>query len=371
MFINTQHSHTIATEAYCQPYVRTGYEKVAAHRTSKLFSTTAEEKGVVVSASDEGLVVKYESGRVDSIALGRQYGKAEGSVYPHDIISRLKQGTKFNKGDLLAYNEKFFEPDFLDPTAANMKVSGFATVAFIEDKSTHEDSCTISPKLGSQFKTEVTKIKSYVVRFEQAIQDVVKIGSEVLPRDVLMVIEDEITASNGQFSGDSIDTLKRLANVAPRAGIHGTLEKIEVYYHGEKRDMSPTLKKLSDRSDAVIASQCKATGQEVLTGQVGAEYRVSGTPLELDQAEIKLYITTKASTGVGDKAIFGHQMKSTIAEVHPGDIFTASGVEVDAIFSYRSLAGREVNSANLIGSTTVLLDLAAKRALNAYYGETK
>lgn len=371
MFINTQHSHTIATGAYCQPYVRTGYEKVAAHRTTKLFSTTAEENGVVVSANEEGLIVKYESGRIDQIALGRQYGKAEGSVYPHDVISKLKQGNKFAKGAVLAFNEKFFEPDFLDPSAVNMKVSGFGTVAFIEDKSTHEDSCTISPKLGQRFETEVTKIKSYVVRFEQAVQEVIKIGEEVHARDVLMVIEDEITASNGQFSGDSLDTLKRLANVAPRAGTHGFVEKIEVYYHGEKRDMSPSLKKLADRSDAVIASQCKAVGQEVLSGRVGVEYRVSGTPLELDQAEIKIYITSKAPTGVGDKAIFGHQMKSTIAEVHPGEIFTDEGVEVDAIFSYRSLAGREVNSANLVGTTTVLLDLAAKRALNAYYGETK
>ena len=135
--------------------------------------------------------------------------------------------------------------------------------------------------------------------------------------------------------------------------------------------MSPTLKKIADKSDADLAAGFKAIGKPVLSGQVTDEYRVSGTPLEMDQAEIKIYITIKASTGVGDKVIFGHQMKSTIAEVHPGKIFTEGGTEVDAIFSYRSLAAREVNSATLIGMATVLLDLAAKRALNAYYGEGK
>lgn len=371
MFINTQHSHTIAAEAYKQPYIRTGYEKVIGQRTTKLFCSAAEQDGVVTSVSDKGMVVKYADGHEDSIPLGRQYGKAEGTVYPHDIITKLEVGKKFKKGDILSYNEKFFEPDFLNPTEVNMKVSGFATVAFMEDKSTHEDSCTISPELGAKFKTEVTKVKSYVVRFDQGLQEVVKIGSEVNPRDVLMIIEDGVTSSSGHFSDDSINTLKRLANVAPRAGISGTIEKIEVYYHGEKRDMSPTLKKIADKSDADLAAGFKAIGKPVLSGQVTDEYRVSGTPLEMDQAEIKIYITIKASTGVGDKVIFGHQMKSTIAEVHPGKIFTEGGTEVDAIFSYRSLAAREVNSATLIGMATVLLDLAAKRALNAYYGEGK
>lgn len=371
MFINTQHSHTIAAEAYKQPYIRTGYEKVIGKRTTKLFCSAAEEDGVVTSVTDKGMIVKYASGREDSIPLGRQYGKAEGTVYPHDIVTRLDAGKKFKRGDILSYNEKFFEPDFLSPNEVNMKVAGFATVAFMEDKSTHEDSCTISPELGAKFKTEVTKVKSYTVRFDQGIQEIVKIGVEVNPRDVLMIIEDGVTTSSGHFSDDSINTLKRLANVAPRAGVSGVIEKIEVYYHGEKRDMSPTLKKLTDRSDGDLAAHYKSTGKPVLTGQVTDEYRVSGTPLEIDQAEIKIYITIKAPTGVGDKVIFGHQMKSTIAEVHPGKIFTEGGTEVDAIFSYRSLAAREVNSATLIGMATVLLDLAAKRALNAYYGEGK
>ena len=366
MFINTQHSHTIASAAYRQPYIRTGYEKVAARRTTKLFSTGAEMDGVVMSVTDRGMVVKYADGREDSIPLGRQYGKAEGTVYPHDLITRLTPGKKFKKGDILAYNEKFFEPDFLNPAEVNMKVSGFATVAFLEDKSTHEDSCTISPSMGAQFQTEVTKVKSYVVRFDQGIQNLVKIGQEVSPRDVLMVIEDALTSSGGNFSEESLDSLKRLANVAPRSGVSGLVEKIEVYYNGDKRDMSPTLKRITDRSDADIATDCKSTNKPVLNGQVGEEYRVKGTPLELDQAEIKIYLTIKSSTGVGDKVVFGHQMKSTIAEVHPSEIVAADGTKIDAIFSYRSLAAREVNSTNLVGAATVLLDLAAKRALAAY-----
>lgn len=370
MFINTQHSHTIAADGYVQPYIRTGYEKVIAKRTTSLFSTAALEDGVVESVTDKALVVKYASGKVMSVLLGRQYGKAEGSVYPHDIVPKVSQGQKFKKGAILAYNEKFFEPDFLDPNEVNMKISGYATIAFLEDKSTHEDSSTISPKLGARFKTEVTKIKSYVVRFEQGIQNIVKVGDQVQPRDALMIIEDEVTAA-GQFSGDSIETLKRLANAAPRAGMSGTVERIEVLYHGEKRDMTPTLKKIADKSDQDIAAICKAQGKQILNGHVSDEYRVSGVPLGLDQAEIRIYITVKASTGVGDKAVFGHQMKSTIAEVHPGEIFTEGGTEVDAIFSYRSVAGREVNSATLMGSATVLLDLAAQRALNAYFGDKK
>lgn len=366
MFINTQHSHTIASSAYRQPYIRTGYEKVIAKRTGKMFSCAAKEDGVVVSKNDKGMVVKYSSGETEAIELGRLYGKAEGTVYPHDLHSAFKEGDKFKAGDVLAYNTKFYEPDFLDSKEVNLKISGAAVVAFIEDKTTHEDSATISPRLGSDFKTEVTKIKSYVVRFTQNIRDIKRPGEQVNPKDVLMIIEDDITSTAGQFSDESLDALRRLSNAAPRANISGVVEKIEVFYHGDKRDMSNSIHKLAEKSDKDMADRAKSTGAIAVNGRVTDEYRVEGTPLELDHAEIRIYITTTANSGVGDKVIFGHQMKSTIAEVHSGEIHTENGLEVDAIFSYRSLAAREVNSTTLMGTTTLLLDKAGERAIKLF-----
>lgn len=370
MFISTQHSHTIASDAYRQPYVRTGYESVVAKRTSKMFAKAAEEDGKVTSVSDKGIVVTYLSGKHEGIELGRVYGKAEGTVYPHDIVTPYKVGDRFKKGDVLAYNTKFFEPDFIDPKTIILKVNGTARVAFQEINQTHEDSSAISAEMGERFSTEVTKIKSYIVNFTQNLLEVKKAGEAVDPKSVLMIIEDEITASNHHlFSDDALSTLKKLSNIAPRSSVVGKVEKIEVFYHGDKRDMSATLKRLADKSDNDMAAASKASNRPVVSGRVTDEYRVNGTPLELDKAEIRFYLTVKAGSGVGDKLVFGHQGKSTVSEVMRGPVHTEDGKVVDAIFSYRSLAARDVLSAQIVGTTTALLDHASRRAADIYFGD--
>ena len=369
MFITTQHSHTIASKAYKQPYVRTGYESVIGKRTSKMFAASAEEDGKVISITDKGMIVEYASGEQSGIELGRIYGKAEGTVYPHDIVTTLKVGDKFKKDDILAYNTKFFEPDFINPKEVIFKTNGAVNVAFMENNQTLDDSCSISKKLSNSFNTEVTKIKSYVVGFNQNLLEVKKPGETVEPKDILMIIEDEITAASNSFSEDALSTLKRLSNVAPRAGVVAKVEKIEVFYHGDKRDMSATLKRLADKSDNDMAAASKESGRPVVNGKVTDEYRVEGTPLELDKAEVRIYLTITNGSGVGDKVVFGHQMKSTIAEVHRGLIHTENGEEVDAVFSYASIARRGALSPAILGTTITLLDAISKKAAKIYFGD--
>lgn len=371
MFITTQHSHTIASPAYRQPHLRTGYEFVIGKRTGKMFSCAARMDGKVLSVSEKGMIVEYLNGEKDGIELGRVYGRAEGTVYPHDIITPYKPGEKFKKDDILAYNTKFFEPDFIDPKNIILKINRVVNTAFIENSETHEDSSAISEEISSLFQTEVSKTKSFVVKFRENVSHVRKPGEKVNPKDILLYIEDEITANTGQFSEQSLEVLKRKAATAPRAGVMGVVERIEVYYHGDKRDMTASLKKLADKSDADLAATCKATNRPVVTGAVTEEHRVKGNSLDIDTAEIRIYLTVKNVTGVGDKAVFGHQMKSTTAEVIPYRIHTESGEKVDAIFSYRSVANRGVLSPSIIGTTITLLDACTKKAVDIYEGNLK
>lgn len=368
-FINTQHSHTIASPAYKVPYVRTGYELVLPKRTSKMFSTAALDDGKVTGLTEKGIIVTYKSGETSGIELGRVYGKAEGTTYPFDIVTPMKLGQSFKKGDILAYNSRFFEPDFLNPKDVILKVNRVVNTVLMEANLTHEDSCALSEKVGGLFQTEVAKVKSYIVDFKQNLLEVKKPGEKVEPKDVLMIIEDEITSASNQFSEDALSTLKRLQNVAPRASVMGTIDKIEVFYHGDKRDMSPTLKKLADRSDSDMSLAAKSSNRPIVNGQVTEEYRVNGTPLELDKAEVKIYINVGAGTGVGDKAVFGHQMKCTVSEVLQGKMHTEEGEEVDAIFSYRSVAARGVLSPAILGTTITLLDALSRKAAALYFGE--
>lgn len=69
------------------------------------------------------------------------------------------------------------------------------------------------------------------------------------------------------------------------------------------------------------------------------------------------------------KLVFGHQLKSVIREVYDDPILTEDGEEVGAIFGYKSIDARIVNSPALIGTTAILLDEITKRAVAMYFGD--
>jgi hypothetical protein len=366
-FISIQMGSLVPAMDYKQPLFRTGYESVIANRTSDTFATTAKQDGKVVEMTDDGVLVEYADGTRKGVNIGRIYGKAEGSVYPHDIVSPLKVGQKFKKGDPIAYNTGYFEPDFMDPTKIVMKNSMLVKTVLYESNQTHEDSSSVSRKLSERMTLHTTKIKSYTVSFNQNLIDVQKPGAELDPKTILMLIEDEITGG-GQFDEESLRVLKRLSNQAPKSSYLGVLDKIEVFYHGDKVDMSASLKALADRSDREMASACRSSGRPVVNGAVNDEYRVSGVPLALDKAEIRFYITVRTPAGVGDKGSFGAQLKSVIGEVMDYKMHTEDGEEIDAIFGYRSVAARIVLSSTIQGTTNTLLLKASEGAVKAYRG---
>jgi hypothetical protein len=205
-----------------------------------------------------------------------------------------------------------------------------------------------------------------VVDFKQGVKAAMKPGSSLTPSDVLFIIEDQITNESGLFDEETLQTLQRLSNRAPKAKVNGVLDRYEVFYHGDKEDMSPSLRTLANASDRRMAEIAKSSQQSVTNGRVNSEYRVSGTPLSLDQAEIKVYITIKTKAGVGDKGIFANQMKSVFGEVLDYEMRTESGREIDAIFGFRSIQARIVLSPMILGTTISLLKVIGRKAIEIY-----
>lgn len=367
MMVGIQHAHTVACKGYHQPYVRTGYEPILAKRMGGMFGFSAPEDGKVVEVSEEALVVELVSGKRLHIPLGRQYGRSEGTIYPQDMTTHLKAGLAFKKSQVLAYNPGFFEPDHLDAATITWKSGMTVTTALMEVSQTFEDSSAISKALSEKLESKTTKLKSYTVEFNQAVRNVIKAGTEVTPMSILLLIEDAVTNEAGLFDDDTLQTLQKLSNHAPRAKVKGTVDRIEVYYHGDKADMSASLKALADQSDKRMAERCKLLQTAVVTGRVNGEYRVEGTPLGINKAEIQIYITVSNGAGVGDKGVFANQMKTTFGEIMSYPVTTESGMPVDAIFGYRSITARIVTSPLVIGTTTTLLKVIGQKAVSLYH----
>lgn len=346
--------------------VRTGYEQVIAHRTGSLFASTAKKDGRVVSVSEDGIVVEYSDGETKGFPLGRKYGSAAGLTIPHTLISEMKEGQKFKAGEVISYNPGFFERDILNPTNVVWKQGALVKVALMERADTLEDSSAISPRVGELLRTKVTKIRMVKMNFDQKITLKVKTGQAVKSEDILCVIEDAVTANQNLFDETSLDTLRVLSAQTPTAKAKGVLEHIEMRYHGDKEDMSESLRQLANTCDKELVRQQKAAGKKPYTGKVDDSFRVEGDPLMLDTLVITFYITSEIPAGEGDKGVFGNQLKTVFGKVFTGEVKSESGVEIDAIFGQKSVDDRIVNSPPAMGTTNTLLKVLAKRVVKAY-----
>lgn len=299
-FVSVQNSHTTPCEGYHAPIVRTGYEQVIGHRTSDLFCFSAKQDGSVISVSETGIVIQYVDGTQKGIELGRRFGKAAGLTIPHFVTTDFKVGHKFKKGDIVAYNNGFFERDILNPSNVVMKMSVCVKTALMESVKTFEDSSSISKRVSTLLNTSVSYERTVIINFKDAVRNIVKAGDLLEPEDILCIIEDEISANSKSFDEETILSLKRLSAHAPKSKYKGKVERITAYYFGEKEDMSNSLREICDKSDKELVSRNKSVGKKGFTGQIDEGFRVDGDSIPLDSVAIQFLITTTLPAGTGD-----------------------------------------------------------------------
>ena len=370
-FINIQQSSCTGAIGYKPMPLRTGYDGVLAQRASDLFAFTAKQDGKVLDVNDNAIKVEYKDGSIEIVELGRRFGTVTGTIIPHDVKPNVKIGERFKLGDLMAYNDSFFTPNPMSPTDALWKAGVPVRTAIFECNGTLEDSSMITQATAEQLATYITKPRTLVLKFEQGVRDLVKVGQELDVETILCTIEDSVAARSDVLDEASVRTLKSIASQTPRAKYHGKVERIEVFYNGDIEDMSESLQAIAKAGDKDRIKRNKALEKEgVLTGRVDSSMRIDGNPLDIDHIAIKLYLTGLVPAAVGDKGVFGNQLKTIFGTIMDGVNSTANDdVPIDAVFGYKSIFNRIVLSPQLQGTTNVLLGLIGKATAKAYYGE--
>lgn len=271
-----------------------------AHRVDDLFAYTAKDDGIITEVSDKHITVEYKNGTSKSIELGRRYGTSAGSIYPHTVITEHKEGQKIKAGEVVCYNKEFFTKDVINPGGVVWKGGMLAKTALIDSSDTLEDSCAISTELAYRLRTQSVKVRDVVLTFDQSVRNLVSIGEKVDVEDILCTIEDAVTADLDLFDGDTIETLKMLGAQTPRAKMNGLVENIEVFYNGDKEDMSAALRSVVNASDRRMTKVSRMLRKGNINGHVDSSFRVGGNPLALDTMVVRIYINGTVAMGVGD-----------------------------------------------------------------------
>lgn len=341
------------------PYVRTGYEAVFPIRAGDKFVQVAIEDGVVEDVTDKEVIVKYKS-TTKSYKLYSWTSKEESqSCFTHVLVTNLKKGDKVTKDDTIVYDSSFFQPDIFNKRRVLYKQGTYANVAVVEDSETYEDSGSISRKLSNKLSIKATKVTSIIFNVKDNIHNLVKIGTDVNPGDPLFtfVINE---ALNNDIDSEILSILQDIKQSSPKAKIKGKINNIVFYYNSDFENLSDSLKTYVKESDKRLKH---VTGH---TGRVDASYSHEGKSLLEGEIIVKIYTIADDYMGVGDKAIFGNQLKFTVGDVFE-DIRTEDGTEVDARFGYISIQNRIVNSPNLIGTTSTLIKLIQEQAVKMYF----
>lgn len=370
-FGSIQASGNIPCRDYQTMPYRTGYDTIIAHRTDPLYASVSDQKCEVIEVTDKALVIKQEDGSIKSFELGKQYGVVAGETREHDITTNLKVGDTLEPGKVLAYNTNFFEPDFFDPSQVSMKFGVLSKVAFLESSDTLEDSCAISKTMSEKLMTPVAKTRSILVNFNQIVHGLVKEGDELEVDSVLCTLEDEFSGGGSLFNEEDLKSLTRLAANTPKAKSKGTVNKIEVIYHGDKEDMSDSVRQIANKYDRKRAKVVKEmltdeplTGQIVETGDGGPF--IDKQKVTKDTLLIRIFITDNVPQVTGDKLVVGGQLKSVVGRVMIGENTTENDEPIDLIFGMHSVSNRIVLSPFLMGMANSLLKTISKQAVDIY-----
>ncbi|WP_179121958.1 hypothetical protein, partial [Salmonella enterica] len=104
------------------------------------------------------------------------------------------------------------------------------------------------------------------------------------------------------------------------------MDKIEVVYHGETEDMTPSLAELVRKYDRIRRKAALAVNRgDPVSGSVNGDYRVEGVPLAFNSLCVRFFITHEVEMAAADKMVIANQLKTTVQEVMYGENKTEDG----------------------------------------------
>ncbi|AEV89715.1 putative virion-associated RNA polymerase beta subunit [Pseudomonas phage OBP] len=345
LFSGVQQSQVMAADNYVVNPLRTSYDSQIAYRTSELYSSVAKQKGKVTEVTPYGMTVTYEDGTEGKFPLGYEIGKGAGEYHKHNKVTDMAVGQEFDKGQILAWNELFFDRDMVDPTRVAWKSGGMARIALIEDQFTFEDSIGISKDFSEASTSPFLKPNDFKVLGEQSIKLHVKVGDVVEYDQILCDIENPVSSVFEYDDADSFEGLDRIGIKQVKAKQSGKIAKIEVFYNaGDLDDWDESLRTFIKKYDGVRAKSAEYKSVAAKTGNVGINASIGKSKIYLNTAVVYIYIENTIKTTTADKFVVGNQMKGTVGFIYENLIYTLDGRPVHITFSLKSLLNRMVLS---------------------------
>lgn len=361
--------------------LRTGYEKIIAHRTRPPFAYAAEENGVIESIDNEAkiLKVKYKDKTV-AVQFGDDYTKNGGGGFyctQNIVINGFKEGDKVKRGDIIIYNDRFFTPD---PYSKQVywDIGVLKDVVLIDTNETLDDSCVMDKELADDLAFNPVHVRDIVVSKSTTIHKYAAIGTVVKSIDPLMIF-DQSELNSDMFGGldeEAIELLGRVNKRTPKAKFSGKVVALDTFYRGSIQDMCPSVRGLVSLINKMKYTKHQAAkgavnqGDYPPTQNITQSDRIGMTDLDEDTVIFRFYIQQDMKMNGGDKVEFDSSLKSVCTGISDHSWVSEDGKLVGhALFSSIGIDNRIINSPKISGMCNKILEVAEKQILDMYFNE--
>lgn len=381
-----QHKHILAVEDGDPILVGSGVNKVLPWLISDEFAFKAKQNGVVEKIDDENkfIILLYDDGTKDAVDLhGKIIKNSGGGFYLQNILKTdYKEGERFRRGDVIAYNPLYFSADGQINKGSNINYNAgmLAKVAIASADFVFEDACAISESLSSRGASRIVMDKAVALGPNTTILKIKKPGDKVVTGEPLIeFISSFKDAETNAFldrlfadiEGGEIER-EEYSKEEVTSKWTGEVVDVKIYYNVPKEELSPSIQALINEYDNKINKRKKAikgiktdTINLPAQGQQNIE-KAHGTYFE--GILIVFFVEYYDDLSIGDKIIFSTALKGIISkrfsfEESPYSEFRGEDEIIDAIVGPISVFARMVPDVYLqMMSNKALVEL--KRAVD-------
>jgi len=359
--------------------VRTGYDKILAHRVAYPFAQVAREDGKVTFYDEDKKILKitYKSGAIEAFRWGDEYTNNGGGGFwcTQNVINNgFKLNDTVKNGDVIVYNDRFFGKDMFSKQVI-WKMGRMTNTAIIECDGTLDDACKISNELAKDLAFNPVHVRDINLDINTNVHQYAAVGTDVRNIDPILIYDQSAINEDdfGALDPDAIGLLAKLNRSTPKAKFSGKVVKIEAFYKASVNSMSPSLRKIINSLNRQKMSIYNEVSDSVNASSFDKETRIERSDrigmadLGDDNVILRFYIQQDMGMQAGSKIEFSGSLKSVCSEVTDEPWELDDGSTVDALFSGIGISNRIVVSPIRQGLINKILGDLEQKMLNEYY----
>lgn len=326
----SQSGHIVATDGAQPVLISNGTDEVVPSYLSDEFSYVARMDGKVLEFENGYMIIQYKDGKKSAVrCMTDHYAFNSGSGFyvNNKLITELKPGESFKKGDVLAYHEKFFSKG--TDGVVRMNVGPLAKVAFTTAYCTYEDAGMITQNMSKKMASSLTMCQSTKIAATDDIDFIVKVGDEVEIGDPLITFglgdtgDKSVDAFLKAFQSTSEDAFKRKFT----SKYAGRIADVRMYTCKSLDRLSPSLFKLfteyfkENKKKRAILDRHDSTNTPY---KLDTLYALPTEPLKTQTIKgincdvfIEILIEHEDEVSTGDKIVLYSANKQIISDVIP------------------------------------------------------